>query len=508
MGLMFQIFSSSVLTLRDIYPNLPLTLSHVSRAWRDLVVNAPTLWTYIKVSQALHTNTIGLQKNTAYVEMVLARSGTCSLAVYLDFRTIHRHHNAPFYGPHFPAFCHRVRHLAFLVSQHAWRITHFTLVVDEFETTSAALGPFGSVSMPLLERWSVRNLNDFHVFEVRASFFPDGHEMDAHPVLLSPSRSTECVALYPNLRHVNLQSTALYWTDFSPCNLVTLNIGMLSHECRPALRHLLDILRASASTLKTLSLAGCLINDPGQFEEVLLPSLQYLDIGFTAAEEPLPFLQAVQFSALMIFELTDIRRKKMNPREQASAAFDTGISALLDLIKARVASETLGTMRLHHISLIPPQLLMPQPNLAEPLLTLEARDALECVRKYAARFFAHWSNLRYLALEGADRSTLESLDCVTPRTMEKHGTTEPRVPVPALTILELKNCAASIITPFVYRRLETRHQMIYKLSTLCLSMPKAWSPGIPWAQCGLAQRVLRTENQLLTPESQELLLQV
>ncbi|KAF5377010.1 hypothetical protein D9615_007329 [Tricholomella constricta] len=510
--IMLTIFTA-LLASPDSSPTSPVTLSQVCRSWRDLFLESPTLWTNILVSEELSTTNASLDRAYKRVEAYLARSGGCSLAIQLSFVTwgpqesTEQPEDSPYYHT-LPAFFHRLNDIGRAIAKHAARIRTFSLTVDEMECTAAVLGGFGLAKMPLLEAWTVRNTDEEQVSDNPPNnpdaLLAEQKEMEAHYALCHPEslimNHDKVASLYSNLRFLSLHTTPLVWSEFCPRNLVTLEITMLPLVHRPSSADLCHILLANAHSLESLRLDGCVSPDSEWPESCLVPNVEFLQLGFYKSCELLPLLNAIQVPALRRFVLTDIHRQRKDPSERLLSQFDEDIILVLRAIGDKLPIHEIWHAQFEHIALCPSSHQIPLD---------EAENALKLARRFTVKFFSGWKKLTHLFLHGPDRATLEGLNSILPCSMEMHGTTEPRVPAPALTTLQVENCVASVLGSFL--RIRVAHpQSFHALLGLVIKMPRNWFDAVKWDTRNLtvlAKEVFPIYTQL-SPEVQTELLQL
>lgn len=452
----------------DAYTLLPITLSQVCSRWRDLAINTPTLWRNIVAVNELEASTASVEKTLKRVQAFLTLSRECHLSIEITFLSwsIHQGESGD-ENPcvvNLPLFRQRISEISTAIGQHVHRIANFKLTVDEYETTAIVMRGLGSMSMPILKTWYVHNAYEEQAFSHPENEPEYEEEVHAHSLLLRPdTNADDDSSLYPKLRHVCIRSTPLHWRRFSPRNLVSLELGMLQTTSRPFSAILHKILSANAHSLERLCLHAALRGDEWA-ETCALPNLEWLELGFIDSSEPVAFLNAIEAPKLKRLAICDLMRLNYCPCFGLGDAFDPNIADLFKVVMRRLPLHNLWYLALTHIALCPPHQHPVQPSHVEVYV-----QALT----FALKFFCELTALTDLALSGPDHATMDALNHILPRSMERHGTTQPRLPTPQLCNLSVADAPSLVLRHFINQRVENQ-RTFRPLDGLALSMPKEW----------------------------------
>jgi len=273
-----------------------------------LACNAPQLWNWIRIDEALEADTLDFDATLQLrIPHFLTLFNACPLQLSITTYSWVRHLGAdarpddPFCA-NLDRFRERLRMLSALIAPHLARVKILDIVYDEsYVPADLSSNVPGYVAMPLLEVLQICNMNEH---ETMNDDLDHPEDAQALTILLRPPEGAvaenAAVELYPRLQSVTLHSVPLDWNLFCARNLVELKLGYLARNARPADAVMRRILSESKDSLRSLSLAACLVGEQSSDEgrEVVtwdpLPELEYLAVGFTHPREAIPCLSAIQ----------------------------------------------------------------------------------------------------------------------------------------------------------------------------------------------------------------------
>ncbi|KAH7919525.1 hypothetical protein BV22DRAFT_1040801 [Leucogyrophana mollusca] len=261
-------------------------VSHICRAWRDLAVNTPTLWTSLAIGMqpgGLPHTSPTLRRAAAFV----LRAQNLPLSVTLDLRSVSGLSPALMQALETPA-----------LSLAASIAMDFILPLVTYRLLAHP--------MPLLEHWEVEQA------DAHRSFITATSPAQVQPIA-DPGSSTRL----PRLRTMTLTGVHANWGHWSISNLTSLTIEYLGSGDRPTFGSLRAILLRNAHSLRELQIQGAipLRSDswspriPSAQEDLLpLSHLRSLILGYTHPLDALSFLHALHLPRLKSLTLRDIAR--------------------------------------------------------------------------------------------------------------------------------------------------------------------------------------------------------
>ncbi|KAG6824086.1 hypothetical protein H0H92_008038, partial [Tricholoma furcatifolium] len=289
----------------------------------DLGSLAPTIT--IEETLSIDTSKLDWQQEVARVKVDLESSKHCLLSINLKFWSFTVHKGNPNeFEPFISNFRNALIDIAKEIAQHAHRIQHFQLVVDEGATTLCIVAPFFARLMHRLLTWNVQKRLESGWASVSNNWNFD--EPSAHSALIQ--RSGLDFSLYPNLLSVVFRAVPVDWALFMPKNLVSLDISLLSTVFGLSLHDLHRILKANAHSLKNLTLSVALYGKTGFHGGIFLSQLKTLNLGFIHTNELHTFLQALHVPNLEEFGLCDSRFESSHD-QWGCYPWDAGIGHLL-----------------------------------------------------------------------------------------------------------------------------------------------------------------------------------
>ncbi|KAG6884854.1 hypothetical protein C0993_007788 [Termitomyces sp. T159_Od127] len=457
--ILLAIFKTLVLDAVEILPQI---LCRVCTRWRDCVENSPTLWSTIRAYEVLDLTTVVIEREIKRIKTFLTRSQNCPLTLDIavfSYLRYERSRQQEAWANSLPDFHGKLRELSQAFGEHAHRIKSLTLVIDDYRSTTNILSGLKDVAMPMLTRWDVTNMFD-ESWSLDEEDLED-EEVDAHSVLLHPLETPmeERMAMYPKLQFVSLHAVPQHWSQFSPTNLVTLEIRMVPEKWRPSAFAFECILRTNAHSLERLTLSVSLPSGIYTGEPVTLPNLKWIELGFIHTAEVINFIDAIEVPNLRVLSLCDSRREYLHIDLLSNdPATDTGITDLFAVLVSRFPLRQLTDVTLRHIVLCP----MPAPS----------AEFFSSRMDIAIDFFCRLENLNFLAISNSDIVTLDALNRVQVRVESQR----PKFPAPKLSHLQIMHTGHRILQYFLQQRLSS--PKVYK--SLVIYMPRIWYDTFKW----------------------------
>ena len=269
----------------------PDTLSHVSSRWRNVALNASTLWTFVVVTFPFAAGQV------ARAKAALSRSKGQPIDVYIDVRD-------PDWTWESDEDQHQMRPV-FMVEIMEWlggshpRWKSLTVLTDTWVPMHTFLA-YSTMftSLPKLEQLSLKTCNAF----IGLPDAPDPGPSD--PVKLFGGN-----AYLPQLRHVALAGVRVDYSCTGFKGLVSLDLRHQQHRASPTIRQLRQILHASPR-LESLSLIA--LNPHSEEAEhddepaVFLERLADLTLGWWFVEDAIKLLDVLELPAVENLVLEDI----------------------------------------------------------------------------------------------------------------------------------------------------------------------------------------------------------
>ncbi|KAG6811099.1 hypothetical protein H0H92_008987 [Tricholoma furcatifolium] len=406
---------------------------------------APTIT--IEETLSIDTSRLDWKQKIARVKFDLESSKNCLLSIDLKFWSFIVHKGNPNeFEPFISNFRNALIDIAKEIAQHAHRIQHFQLVVDEGATTLCIVAPFFARPMHRLLTWNVQKRLESGWASISNNWNFD--EPSAHSALIQ--RSGLDFSLYPNLLSVVFRAVPVEWALFMPKNLVSLDISLLSTVFGPSLHDLHRILNANAHSLKHLTLSAALYGETGFYENIFLSQLKTLNLGFIHTNELLTFLQVLHVPNLEEFGLCDSRFESAHD-QWGCYTWDAGIGHLLVALMSILPLNQVTKLHLRYISFYA--------SLSQPC-------AAETVLLFLSEFVAlmHFTLLRPDAL---------ILNILNHETREQGIGIDPQSLLKRLQVLEIEGAYFAPLAQFLHMRLQ-RPNSFPRLAGLTVKMPVCW----------------------------------
>ncbi|KAG6856797.1 hypothetical protein H0H87_000493 [Tephrocybe sp. NHM501043] len=454
-----------------------VSLSHVSKPWRDCLLNTPTFWGTIQIVAMLDKTTAMIENEIERVNIFLERSKDCPLTIHITTYSYVRHKamEDKDFAQNVPAFLSQLEKLSAALHRHADRFFSFFLLVDEYPCTASILSSLADVPMPWLEKWTVKNVFD-EMCDLEEDYL-EAEEEDSHMVLLRDTQELFgklSKPLYPNLRHVTLNSVPLHWSGFAPSNLIFLEITMLPGGWRPTVWALGYILGASANTLQKLILLTAISPDQSLVPNIVsLPCLHFLVLGFENPLELVPLLNMIEVPDLQTLVINDHFRQTLHPADRATTTpYVTETIELFRVLATRLPLSRISDVTLRHIAL--------GPGLLTPLASFETQEEIDQHMRactpgldVAKNFFRSLTSVKSLLVCGPDLVTSRAVQLLCEMTSKRPS----RSDFPAPRIVRI--CRPLEITSYLWTRLRdlcTTHA----LTKLIHDMPCNWYHFSQW----------------------------
>ena len=309
-------FDSSDLEDRMAFP---LLVSQVNKSWRGLTLQASRLWSCIVYNGhpkfvLIPPSREKIKPRIYYplINLFLERSRARPLTVHLDLR--HYDHDYTVREADTTGPGHPIDPLLNLLTPHGYRFQHFTFISNTWiDVVQVLRYHIYGLKMPLLETFE---LTRAYLSQTFRTLFEPRALLKRVPFCVKPngglertgSLGTVTQTRWPNVKHVVLSGTPMKWRLWCFTNLASLTIGYLADEARPSHVDLRNILRSNAHSLKSLELHGA---SPGQSDEFMddqieLPQLQELSIGYTHCQNAIWFIRSLHTPSLTSLEICDI----------------------------------------------------------------------------------------------------------------------------------------------------------------------------------------------------------
>lgn len=218
-----------------------MLVASVSRRWRDVALNTPTIWTNLQIS---------LGKPRRWVTLALDRSQNRLLDITIDGRASCT-----------PSTIAVVSYMS-LVCLHMHRWRRFNLIAHHRDVVLAVSEVLADAQSPSLQ-------------DLRLSLTgsgPAGNQEVAVPRILEGG--------VPSLVSVRFDSVALPWRNPPLTGLSTLDIRWLWNRTRLAYSQFRDLLAASPALTKLILRGKHVELRPGsEYEPICLPALRYLELS-------------------------------------------------------------------------------------------------------------------------------------------------------------------------------------------------------------------------------------
>ncbi|KAF9469437.1 hypothetical protein BDZ94DRAFT_381997 [Collybia nuda] len=482
---LFQIFSL-VVNLQSPNEEAPVILSKVSPIWRLLVINAPTLWTQIRIHEPLRASKshIMFRRTLRRTHYFLERSQKCPLKLDITIQTLHMrktpmHHETHPYREFISGFRRCTMQLSRILGAHAARFAEFRLRADELTSVADIEKYIPCAPMPFLTYWRVAQNASHTVLDPHPLYEVKNSQLS---FLLRPDDSLDDCSkdLFPNLRRVRLISIPLDWDKFGPANLSSLSLSLLPNSARPTASALCKLLLASAPTLEILDLDGCVRIDTqvSSYIPFTLPHVHTLTLGYRFAQELIPLLHAIHLPHLRSLALTDHYQRLRHRSGARTSRFDRRIDPLLRTLTENFPLRQLTRLALHHIRFLPSSAQERAAFGGEFGNVPNAHGAFIPTTLFA--FLSALTELQALVLTGPDYTLLEALGyappaprrivCTSTGTREEDAKPGIR-PVPRLEFLSLA----------AFNIFAVRNYLIFRymsdqppLATLEFHMPVGW----------------------------------
>ncbi|RXW17344.1 hypothetical protein EST38_g8503 [Candolleomyces aberdarensis] len=312
---------------------MPLVLASVSRYWRRVALNTPSLWTsfcitleMVHPSQDQHpsssSSTPSSLLDTRHITSYLALSRHYPIDILIDARDqdwdFLEEEVTPDPQSYRPPFS--VTHIQTVLSlflPHLSRWRSLNILTDTWKPMQAAMQLINPAILqhgaPQLESLTLMRCNDFISFS--PEFEPKSLKSPAFlssPTSQPHSSPAASRSILPRLRYLSLRGVHVDWTSlgaalsFSKTGLYSLELCSHCSDVRPSLFELHNLLSCSPR-LRRLVISGSgpsfpdhIIPDEGavdivqhEFEGVLLPNLGSLTVGYRSALEGQTVLQLV-----------------------------------------------------------------------------------------------------------------------------------------------------------------------------------------------------------------------
>ncbi|KAJ7462085.1 hypothetical protein FB451DRAFT_1267731 [Mycena latifolia] len=137
-------WSSEVPMEKELQENAPLVLLGVCRAWRDIALGTPTLWSTLNIRFNWFPNSVASELGLieGFIDRWLGRAGTCPLSLFL---TLEGDEESETMGDGRPFQASRLRGI---IHRHSLRLQHLELRTGEWEIGELHLN---SGSFPILQ---------------------------------------------------------------------------------------------------------------------------------------------------------------------------------------------------------------------------------------------------------------------------------------------------------------------------------------------------------------------
>ncbi|KAH7912663.1 hypothetical protein BJ138DRAFT_749626 [Hygrophoropsis aurantiaca] len=284
--------------------NKAVDLSHVCLGWRDLAINAPTLWTNIaiRVDSNVTPHKFRTLQRAPYFVM---RALKLAFSVTLDLRSTRRLDPLMSEMLETPTLSLATSVVMDFLIPVLKCIKSLVIVSDLFATTYLATYRLLPHPMPLLERWEIKQGGAYRTFQSVST--PDETQPFGY---VNPQN-------FPRLRNLTLTGANTNWRDWRFSSLTSLKIQYLPIGDRPTFSALRSMLQLNGHSLREFTIQGALPMraEPwspfipcSEGELITLPHLRSLTLGYAHPIEALSFLHAVNLPGLKSLALLDIAR--------------------------------------------------------------------------------------------------------------------------------------------------------------------------------------------------------
>ncbi|KAK0448452.1 uncharacterized protein EV420DRAFT_843832 [Desarmillaria tabescens] len=404
--------------------NVPLALSHVSRGCRAVVSLEARLWTTIELNNksAVRRVVAGADPQDVFpsLSVYLRNSGRLPLNLSIKYAGAPRDAENPVpFGYTEPcANGFTLSHatlLGSILARHAHRLARFTVHTKSWQIYTLIINEWVGLRLPLLESWDV----EYGIFSDACLFeeYPPlcERDLDASENILTNNGNGVTVNqlveigqhFFPSLKRLRLSGTPNKWT-FSASNLVELVLQNIPNNYRPTGKALQSILSNSQHTLQVLELNGVLqdnVNDSTQ--QLSLPAVHTLKVGFAYVDEIVTLLQIAEFPALTdltLWHLEDCLNEDQRHQDEMVEIFQ----AMVDNLPLR----QLTTLHMDAIS-------FPREDLYSTLCWAAVRNGVVTQAQYPVvmRFTSELNALQTLTLVRPDPLFLQCMGYSPPSSM-------------------------------------------------------------------------------------------
>ena len=304
------------------YMLFPLRMSHVCKTWRDLVLNISRLWNTIAYKGAPKLARLPLMRgnkippNDYYplICLFLKRSEDRLINIHLDLRQ--PNHDFSVDERDVSGRGHPLDNLLRVFKPHAPRVRTFTFITNTWVDVIQLRYHIYTLKMPNLERFE---LTRAHLNQTFRPYFRPRPLFERVPFCVEPIGKTELMLVkggavqqdkWPKVKHVVLVGIPMAWKLWSFYNLTSLKLNYLAGNALLSSESMRHILRAVAPVLKHLEIHGSspLVNNVDLHEQVELPCLQTLSIGFSRTAQMTWLIKTLITPALTSLEIVDLLR--------------------------------------------------------------------------------------------------------------------------------------------------------------------------------------------------------
>lgn len=303
------------------YMLFPLHVSHVCKTWRDLALNTSRLWTTIAYKG--HPKFVKMplvrenkKKPPEYYPLIclfLARSEERPITIHLDLRN--PDHDYSVVEADVTGKGHPIDNLLNVLTSHASRIKTLTFVSNSWIDVIQVLRyHLYSLKMPNLEHFELTRAHLGQAF--RPTFEP--HSLLTRvPFPVQPNGGAQRSQLtpgvvkqdkWPKVKHVALVGVPLAWQLWSFYGLTSLRLNYLAGDALLSAKNMRHVFRSVAPALKHLEIHGSSpeVNDGDMYDQVELPHLQTLSIGFSRTKQVTWLIKSLLTPSLTSLEIVDI----------------------------------------------------------------------------------------------------------------------------------------------------------------------------------------------------------